>query len=70
MTTTTTSSTNKISEAAARMILGDRNYNIYLHHTSIGRLTVAMTRADNDGNTRRGDALHHIIKRRQQEGIL
>lgn len=70
MLTQTPQSKSVISERAARMILGDRNYNIYLHHTSIGRLTVAMTRADNDGNTRRGDALHHIIKRRQQEGIL
>lgn len=61
--------TSHISEAAARSILGERNYDIMLHHYSIGRLVLAMTRADNDGNTRRGDAIEHLIQRQQQEGI-
>lgn len=67
MTTTTTSKT--MTEAAARSILGERNYDIMLHHYSIGRLTLAMTRADNDGNTRRGDAIEHLIQRQQREGL-
>jgi hypothetical protein len=63
---TTTSSTT--SEAAARLILGSRTYDIFLHHYSIGRLSVKMALADSNGNTRRGDALHHLIQRKRQEG--
>jgi hypothetical protein len=59
-----------ISEAAARMVLGDRNYNVYLHHTSVGRLSVKLALAYDAGNTRRGDALKHVIQRKNQEGLL
>lgn len=64
-----TTTTKQITETAARNILGERNYNIMLNHYSIGRLALAMTRADEDGNTRRGDAIYSIIRRRQMEGV-